>query len=100
MNRAYRVLLGEWISSVKFNRIKCAWMGSSGLATGSLTLLSCVGVKSPLSTMVLKGGLFCCLCKSETENRKPERNLRFQVNPELQKPFVTDRKGHVLIISI
>lgn len=56
------------------------------------------GCKDTLLAMILNGGLFCCLYKSETERRKPERNLRLQVNPQLQRPFVTDRKGHVLII--
>ena len=56
------------------------------------------GCKDTPLAMVSKGRLFCCLDKSETEHRKPGSNLRLQVNPQLEKPFVIDRKGHVLII--
>lgn len=58
------------------------------------------GCKGAPFAVVLKGGLFCCLYMSDTENRKAERNLRLRVHPQLQKAFVTGRKGHVCIIFL
>lgn len=73
------------------------WMASPVLSAGSLTLLSCVVVI--LLAMVSKVGFSAAWISLKLNIEKArKRNLRLQVNPQLEKPFVTDRKGHVLII--